>query len=95
MHVDSALRQCGTQRGTQPTLEDIYSRYANRILSAISAMNSELVGFPFPVLIVYPNSASNVSILIFVECYTTFSCCSLFEAVEVATIELTHTLHTA
>ena len=31
--------------------------------SAISAINSELVGLPFPVLTVYPNSASIVSIL--------------------------------
>ena len=33
------------------------------ILSDISAINSEFVGFPLPVLIVYPKSASKVSIL--------------------------------
>ena len=41
----------------------IFQRYFSRILSAMSAMNSEFVGFPFPVLIVYPNMSSRVSIL--------------------------------
>ena len=35
--------------------------YSKRIVSAISAMNSELVGFPFPPFTVYPNSSSRVS----------------------------------
>ena len=39
------------------------SLYSILILSAMSAINSEFVGFPFPILIVYPNNASMVSIL--------------------------------
>ena len=39
-----------------------YFLYCRRILSAISAINSEFVGFPFPLLIVYPKRSSSVSI---------------------------------
>ena len=35
--------------------------YSNLMVSAINAMNSELVGLPFPLLTVYPNRSSSVS----------------------------------
>ena len=38
------------------------ARCSSRILSAIRAINSELVGFPFPALTVYPNNSSIISI---------------------------------
>ena len=40
-----------------------YFLYWRRNLSAIRAMNSEFVGFPFPLLMVYPKRLSRVSIL--------------------------------
>ena len=52
LHFYSPVQPYMAELSNMQEIQETFALYSSRIRSAISAMNSELVGFPFPLLTV-------------------------------------------